>query len=53
MTRAVQALDGADGGRVIIRLLPPRQRPEFMSVVTADDVVLIGEDGRPVTRAPA
>lgn len=53
MTRAVQALDRADGGRVIIRLLPPRQRPEFMSVVTADDVVLIGEDGRPVTRAPA
>ena len=53
IAQAVRALDRADGGHVVLRLLPPRQRPGLMSVVTADDVVLIAEDGRPVRRALA
>ena len=53
IAQAVRALDRADGGHVVLRLLPPRQRPGLMSVVTADDVVLITEDGRPVRRALA
>ena len=53
IAQAVRTLDRADGGHVVLRLLPPRQRPGLMSVVTADDVVLIAEDGRPVRRALA
>ena len=53
IAQAVRTLDRADGGHVVLRLLPPRQRPGLMSIVTADDVVLIAEDGRPVTRALA
>ena len=47
--RAVQALDGAPEGCAVIRLLPRRQRPNLMSIVTQEDTCLLGPDGEPIT----
>lgn len=49
VSRAVQALDGAPEGCAVIRLLPRRQRPNLMSIVTQDDTCLLGPDGEPIT----
>lgn len=49
VSRAVQALDGALEGCVVIRLLPRQQRPNLMSIVTQEDTCLLGPDGEPIT----
>ena len=43
------ALDGAPEGCAVIRLLPRRQRPNLMSIVTQEDTCLLGPDGEPIT----
>ena len=53
IAHAVRALGGAAGGRVVVRLLPLRQRPMLMSVVTTDSILLVTADGRPAAQAPA
>ena len=53
IAHAVRALGGAAGGRVVVRLLPLRQRPMLMSVVTTDSILLVTADGRPAAPAPA
>ena len=53
IAQAVRALGSATGGRAVVRLLPSRQRPDLMSVVTTNSILLIGADGRPAAQAPA
>ena len=53
IAHAVRALGGAAGGRVVVRLLPLRQRPMLMSVVTTDSILLVTADGRPAAQASA
>ncbi len=43
--RASQALDDARAGQVVIRLLPPHQRPGLLSIVTDDDILTLDETG--------
>ena len=43
--RASQALDDAQAGQVVIRLLPPHQRPGLLSIVTDDDILTLDETG--------
>ena len=46
--RASQALDDARAGQVVIRLLPPHQRPGLLSIVTDDDILTLDETGERV-----
>jgi len=43
--QAVQALDDARRGQVVIRLLPPHQRPRLLSIVTDNDILTLDADG--------
>ena len=43
--QAVQALDDARRGQVVIRLLPPRQCPRLLSIVTDNDILTLDADG--------
>ena len=43
--QAVQALDDARKGQVVIRLLPPHQRPRLLSIVTDNDILTLDADG--------
>ena len=45
INRAARALDDARKGQVVIRLLPPRQRPGLLSIVTDDDILTLNENG--------
>ena len=45
INRAARALDDARKGQVVIRLLPPRQRPRLLSIVTDDDILTLNENG--------
>ena len=45
INRAARALDDARRGRVVIRLLPPRQRPRLLSIVTDNDILTLDADG--------
>ncbi|MDO4900207.1 ATP-binding protein [Actinomyces sp.] len=46
--RAAEAIDSARRGRVVIRLLPQRQYPRLMSIVTEDEILTLGPDGTPI-----
>ncbi|ALD00341.1 hypothetical protein AM609_14505 [Actinomyces sp. oral taxon 414] len=43
--QAIRALDDARRGQVVIRLLPPRQRPGLLSIVTDNDILTLNENG--------
>ena len=43
--QAIRALDDARKGQVVIRLLPPRQRPGLLSIVTDNDILTLNENG--------
>ena len=43
--QATRALDDARKGQVVIRLLPPRQRPGLLSIVTDNDILTLNENG--------
>ena len=43
--QAIRALDDARKGQVVIRLLPPHQRPGLLSIVTDDDILTLDETG--------
>ena len=43
--QAIRALDDARKGQVVIRLLPPRQRPGLLSIVTDNDILTLDADG--------
>ncbi|WP_311472354.1 ATP-binding protein [uncultured Actinomyces sp.] len=43
--QAIRALDDARKGQVVIRLLPPRQRPRLLSIVTDNDILTLNENG--------
>ena len=45
INQAIRALDDARKGQVVIRLLPPRQRPGLLSIVTDDDILTLNENG--------
>ena len=45
INQAIRALDDARRGQVVIRLLPPRQRPGLLSIVTDDDILTLNENG--------
>ena len=45
INRAARALDDARKGQVVIRLLPPRQRPRLLSIVTDNDILTLDADG--------
>ena len=45
INRAARALDDARRGQVVIRLLPPRQRPRLLSIVTDNDILTLDADG--------
>ena len=45
INRAIRALDDARRGQVVIRLLPPRQRPGLRSLVTDNDILTLNENG--------
>ena len=45
INQAIRALDDARKGQVVIRLLPPRQRPRLLSIVTDDDILTLNENG--------
>ena len=45
INRAIRALDDARRGQVVIRLLPPRQRPGLLSIVTDNDILTLNENG--------
>ena len=43
--QAARALDDARQGQVVIRLLPPRQRPRLLSIVTDNNILTLNENG--------
>ena len=43
--QAARALDDARQGQVVIRLLPPRQRPRLLSIVTDNNILTLDADG--------
>ena len=43
--QAARALDNARQGQVVIRLLPPRQRPRLLSIVTDNNILTLDADG--------
>ena len=43
--QAIRALDDARRGQVVIRLLPPHQRPRLLSIVTDNDILTLDADG--------
>ena len=43
--QAARALDDARQGQVVIRLLPPRQRPRLLSIVTDSSILTLNENG--------
>ena len=43
--QAARALDDARQGQVVIRLLPPRQRPRLLSIVTDSSILTLDADG--------
>jgi len=45
INQAIRALDDARKGQVVIRLLPPRQRPRLLSIVTDNDILTLDADG--------
>ena len=45
INQAIRALDDARRGQVVIRLLPPHQRPGLLSIVTDDDILTLNADG--------
>ena len=45
INQAIRALDDARKGQVVIRLLPPRQRPRLLSIVTDNDILTLNENG--------
>ncbi len=45
INQAIRALDDARRGQVVIRLLPPRQRPGLLSIVTDNDILTLNENG--------
>mgnify|MGYP001673113679 CR=1 FL=1 len=45
INQAIRALDDARKGQVVIRLLPPRQRPGLLSIVTDNDILTLNENG--------
>ena len=45
INQAIRALDDARRGQVVIRLLPPRQRPRLLSIVTDNDILTLNENG--------
>lgn len=45
INQAIRALDDARRGQVVIRLLPPRQRPGLLSIVTDNDILTLDADG--------
>lgn len=45
INRATRALDDARKGQVVIRLLPPHQRPRLLSIVTDNDILTLDADG--------
>ena len=45
INQAIRALDDARRGQVVIRLLPPRQRPRLLSIVTDNDILTLDADG--------
>ena len=45
INQAIRALDDAHKGQVVIRLLPPRQRPRLLSIVTDNDILTLDADG--------
>ena len=45
INQAIRALDDARKGQVVIQLLPPRQRPGLLSIVTDDDILTLNENG--------
>ena len=45
INQAARALDDARQGQVVIRLLPPRQRPRLLSIVTDNNILTLDADG--------
>ena len=45
INQAARALDNARQGQVVIRLLPPRQRPRLLSIVTDNNILTLDADG--------
>ena len=45
INQAARALDDARQGQVVIRLLPPRQRPRLLSIVTDNNILTLNENG--------
>ena len=45
INQAARALDDARQGQVVIRLLPPRQRPRLLSIVTDSSILTLNENG--------
>ena len=45
INQAARALDDARQGQVVIRLLPPRQRPRLLSIVTDSSILTLDADG--------
>ena len=45
INQAARALDNARQGQVVIRLLPPRQRPRLLSIVTDNNILTLNENG--------
>ena len=43
--QATRALDDARRGQVVIRLLPPHQRPRLLSIVIDNDILTLDADG--------